>query len=125
MTWKTDVFLNSIDITEEQKLSIFQQFGISQYAELFITATSPKYRNQGLSMELYTRSLTFLKAKGFKLVKCIFTNPSTRKSGVKLGFNEFYKIDYRSLKDKNGSYVFTKDKLLNQEHFAVISLKLL
>lgn len=118
------MFLNGIDLTKDQKTHIFKKFGISEYAELLIVATSPKFRKQGLSMELYNRSLNFLTAEGFKLAKCVFTSPTTRRQALSLGFDEYLKIDYRCLKHRNGSRVFA-DNDLRDEHLAVIGLKLL
>jgi GNAT superfamily N-acetyltransferase len=122
LDWRTDAFLNSIDLTENQRDEIYCNYGIEEYAELFIVATNPKYRNNGLSMELYIRSISFLRAEGFKLIKCILTNPTTRRAGTRLGFETYYKLDYKLLTDRNGELLFPRDKV-TEYHFATIALK--
>ena len=36
-----------------------------------VSTTHPKYRTKGLAIEMYKRSLQFLKAEGYKLVDCV------------------------------------------------------
>lgn len=107
-----------------EKAQIYERFGIETYAEFLIASCSPKYRKQGITTELYKRSIAFLDAEGFKLVESIFTSQWARKVVEDLGFKELSRVYYKDLRDDNGQIIFDSDKL-NSEHFGALMVKLI
>ena len=72
----------------EDKFNVFKMFGVSRCAELLLTCVDRKYRNQGLGTEMFRRSLSMLKQRGFPMAKGIFSSPISRRIGEKIGFEE-------------------------------------
>jgi len=75
-------------------------------------------------MEMYLRSLSFLKAEGYGLIKCIFTSPTSRRAAFKLGFEPCGRVDYKDVVGKDGKFVFPQEKLTD-EHYALAMIKTL
>lgn len=119
---RSDILLNAIDLTGAQKDEILTRWNVESYAEFFVASTHPDYRNRGLAMEMYQRSLKFLKAQGFQLVECIFTSSSTRRTASKLGFEEIARIYYKDVVDENGEPIFRKDEI-KPDHYAASMVK--
>lgn len=73
---------------------------------------------------MYQRSIKLLQSLGIKVVKCIFTSPSSRHLAKKLGFEEICRINFKDLKDSNGKDVFAdRMDLLSSEHYAAAMVK--
>lgn len=125
-TFKTPEMLVMYQINESclEAADISGRFGVDEYADFFVASCAPKYRNQGLSSELYRLSLILIKAVGLKVVKSTFTSPYTRAAVKKLGFQELSRVTYKGLKDSQGNLIFDQSKLTD-EHFAALMVKVL
>lgn len=86
---------------------IYERYGIDEYAEFFLVSTTPKYRNQGASKELYRRSLDFLRAEGFKVAKVFLSSPWTVAGTKSLGFEELGSLSYETVRwSESGELIF-------------------
>jgi len=106
----------------EEMADIQNNLGEDNWAELFLTSTSPKFRQLGLAGEFYTRSIAFLKKIGFTNVIVIVSSPYTRMATSKLGFQELSCLNYKDVIGYDGKPMFFKGQL-NEEHFACCKFK--
>jgi ribosomal protein S18 acetylase RimI-like enzyme len=95
-----DVFKLCGDVCKD--VNLFEQYGISEYPEMFGLTVDPKYRMRGIAGELYQRGLNYFQKKGFPIVKCSFTSPYTRRAGIKRGYKEFARRNFHDCKDDQG-----------------------
>lgn len=95
---------------------LFDYYKIDEYADFFVASCAPKHRRQGITSEMYRRSLKFLAAEGFKMAKSAFTSPWTRLAAQNLGFEEVCTIKYTDIKDEDGNPVY-KNYQLHDEHY--------
>jgi len=100
-----------------ERCDLFKQYDVEEYGNFFVASCAPKYRKQGITSEMYRRSLAFLKAEGFQMAKSCFTSPFTRAAATNLGFEEAARLDYKEMVDGEGKPVFNHDEL-NEEHYA-------
>ncbi|CAL8091599.1 unnamed protein product [Orchesella dallaii] len=106
-----------------EKGNIYERYGITEYADFLVASCATKYRNQGLAKELYRRSMELFKVEGIKLAKSVFTSPFSRAAVKRLGFEEICRVDYKTMKDKDGNPVFDPSQLTD-EHFGAVMVKL-
>ena len=106
----------------EKESNLLETYGVEFYADFFMSSVEPKYRSQGLATELYERSVTLLKSKGFPLVKSSFTSPITRKIGTKMGFQELARVYLFDETDEHGLPAFPKASPV--QFVATMALKL-
>lgn len=83
--------------------NLFEKYGITRYADMFGLCVNPKFREMGLATEMYKRGLSYLKARGFEIVKCGFISPYSRKAGLKHGYKEFTRRYFHECKDSQGN----------------------
>ncbi|CAL8091605.1 unnamed protein product [Orchesella dallaii] len=117
------IFIDIGEIVHDME-DIYEKYQLSESADLLLSSCAPKYRNQGISKELYKRAINFLTAEGFKMVKSVFTSPYSRAGIKNLGFEEVNRLYYKDLKDENGNPVFDTSKL-DSESYAALMVKLL
>lgn len=98
-----DSFLLSMEMCKDEDL--FGKYGITEYADMFGLCVVSKYRQMGLASEMYTRGLNYLKKRGFKIVKCGFVSPYTRKAGLKHGYKEFASRKFIECRDPQGEII--------------------
>lgn len=84
-------------------LNLFEQFGVNEYPDMFGLCTVAKYRQLGLATEMYRRGLNFMKKRGYKVVKCSFISPFTRRAGYKHGYEECAKRKFSECKNQEGN----------------------
>lgn len=98
-------FLHQLDVDS----NIFKLYpGLDSYAELFMASVDRRFRGQGLATEMYEGAISFLRSRGFRLVKSCFTSPFTQSIGRKFGFRELARRHFRDYRDANGEIVFTE-----------------
>ncbi|ODM93378.1 Dopamine N-acetyltransferase [Orchesella cincta] len=83
--------VESMEICEKlcENENLYEKYDITEYGDMFGLVTVSDYRQRGLAGEMYRRGLHFLKKRGFKIVKCGFVSPFTRRAGKKHGYKEF------------------------------------
>lgn len=101
---------------------LFDYYNLEEYGDFFVASCAPKYRQLGITTEMYRRSLEFLAAEGFKMAKSVFTSPYTRAAATNLGFEEVFKLDYKDIMDEEGNPVFDANTLTD-EHYASMMCK--
>jgi len=82
------------------------QFGSDYEAYIIMTSVSPDCRGQGLALEMYTRTLAFLKEQNFPAVRCLFSSPGAQAIGTKLEFTELGRMELKEHVDEKGETVF-------------------
>jgi len=92
---------NVIDISK--KGNIFDRYGVDHYAELLIASVDPEFRERGLATEMYRRTLTLLRSRGYPVAESCFTSPITRKVAAKFGFEELVRRYFKDFEDVNGA----------------------
>jgi len=113
-------FLSSI----ENKFDIYEKYGIGQYGEVFIASVSRNYRGQGLATELYRRSFSIFRKNGDKFIKCLVTNPGTRKVVASLKFEELGSWKFSEATDEDGNLLIPDMAGREDGIFAMTVLKL-
>jgi GNAT superfamily N-acetyltransferase len=86
-------------ISLETKVDVFKEYGVNHFADILIISTGQDYRGQGLATEMYRRAISLLTAMGYSLVTSCFSNPISRKLGVKLGFQEIARSYFDEMKE--------------------------
>ena len=124
MRSRTEALMYKMCVEAEKIANTYERFGITKYGSFLVASCAPKYRNQGLTKELYRRSLVLFKAEGLPLARSVFTSPYTRAAVRSLGFEELSRVYFKDLKDDDGNPVFDPSQL-NDEHFAAVMVKLL
>ena len=81
-------------------------FQCDHEAYIIVTSVSTPFRGQGLASEMYKRTLTLLKEKGFPVVRSLFTSPETQAIGKKLEFTELGRIELKDEVDETGKPLF-------------------
>lgn len=81
---------------------LFGKYDVAEYPDMFGLCTISKYRQRGLATEMYTRGLNCFKKRGFKIVKCGFVSPFTRKAGMKHGYKEFARCKFLDCRNPEG-----------------------
>lgn len=102
------IFYDIGEIVHEEG-DLFERYQVSHMADLLLSSCAPQYRKQGLSKELYRRTLNFLKAEGVPIAKSVFTSPFSRAAVKPLGFEQVCRLYYKDVKDENGNLAFTKE----------------
>lgn len=97
---------NTFRVVMDDEAQFFTRFGVDEVANFVTASTSRKYRGHGLASEMYRRSITFLRARGYKYVKSVITSPYTRKALVNLRFQEGAKIYFKDFKGETGQPMF-------------------
>lgn len=103
-----------------KEVDLFELYGVEKMADLFLSSVAPKYRNQGLSKEMYKRTLKFLAAEGIPLVKSVFTSPISRQAAFPLQFEEVCRLYYKDVKDNRGRLAFPSTELDDEVHYAAL-----
>jgi len=75
-------------------------------AHIIMTSVEPEYRTQGLGTEMITRTMLMLKAKGFPVLRSIFSSPAAQIIGTKLGFTELGRLELKGQVDQDGNELF-------------------
>jgi len=96
-----EVFKHCVDMCKDENL--FEKHNIKEYLEMFGLTVDEKYRRRGIAGELYRRGLNCFQKRGYKIVKCSFISPYTRRAGHKHGYNEFARRYFHDLKDDDGN----------------------
>jgi len=92
---------------EESTQAVFiRDFKCDFYAAVFISSVTTKCRGKGLATEIYRRTIPFLKAKGFTVLRSAFSSAATRAIGAKLGFVELGRLYFKDHQDENGEQIF-------------------
>jgi len=110
----TSILVQNMYIQLVQKYDIHKQHEVYVYPELDTISTDKNFRGTGLATEMCRKAVAQLKADGYKLVNCTFTNPISRKIGEKLGFKEGCRIYFNDLQYEDGTLVFGQ---AGNEHF--------
>jgi len=93
-------------LKENNEGAFRRDFECDFFAEIRISSVVPKYRNQGLGTEIYARLMQFLRAKGFPVLRSVFTSGATWAIGAKFGFVEIGRLYFRDVLDENGEKLF-------------------
>lgn len=108
----------------EARADVANKYKIESWAEFFIASTNRDFRNQGIAAEFYDRSIKFLRAEGYKHALVAVTSPYTKQATKKRGFEQASRMDYEELTDLEGNPAFKKEDL-NEDHFALVMMKVL
>ena len=87
------------------EVNMYEKYGIDRYADSCLVSVDREFRQRGLAMELYNRSLTLLRANGFTHLKIVFTSAFSRRNAEKLGFVELARKRFVDFVDENGQQV--------------------
>lgn len=107
-----------------EKCDLLEHYKVDEYANFFVASCAPKYRNMGITSEMYRRSIKFLQSEGFKMAKSCFTSIYTRKAATNLGFEEVCRVYYRDMMDDEGNPIFDEAGL-TEENYGANMCKLL
>ncbi|CAL8142339.1 unnamed protein product [Orchesella dallaii] len=96
--------IESMQICEDlcKDEDLYGKYNITEFADMFGLTTTEDYRKRGLASEMYRRGLNFLKNRGFKIVKCGFVSPFTRKAGKRHGYKEFARCRFLDCRGSDG-----------------------
>ena len=96
---------------EKEANQIFRsRFTSEFYSEFVFTSVHSDYSSQGIATEMYQRGLKFLKAKGYPVIRGLFTHPGTQRIGQKLGFQELCKFYLTDQAGADGQKLFPEAK---------------
>ncbi|ODM87947.1 Dopamine N-acetyltransferase [Orchesella cincta] len=102
---------------------LFEDFNITEYADMFGLVVDEKYRRRGLATEMYRRGLNYLQRRGIKIVKCSFTSPFTRRAGHKHGYTEKQRRFFHDCKNKEGEILNPNSDPANFFDFGYFDLR--
>lgn len=111
----------------DQQAQIFETYPtINSYGFFFVASTTPKYRNQGLTKELYKRTLNYFKTNGLELAKVFTSSPFTKAATKSLNFEIVGRVDFKNLIDKEtNEKVFVEEEEeeeLTEEHYCLVKV---
>lgn len=116
-----DIFKLCGDICKDEDL--FTKYNITKYADMFGLCVDEKYRQRGLATEMYKRGLDYLQRRGFKIVKCSFISPYTRRAGHNHGYKEFNRRYFHDCKDEEGNILNPNSDPTDFIDFGVFDLR--
>jgi len=88
----------------EHATKVFERYPeVDKIADMFGISVDPAYQNQGIATEIYKRALILLKQKEFKVVRCGFLSPWSRKAATNLGWKELVRVYHKDVMTSAGT----------------------
>ncbi|PSN32094.1 hypothetical protein C0J52_23917 [Blattella germanica] len=101
---KTDHY--TADMYASHIVDVFEHFGVEEYMTAMGLCVDPKFRGQGLGLEILKARFVLGKALGVEVTHTAFTGMASQTQAQRAGFELLSEVFYEDFKDEDGKPVY-------------------